>query len=143
MLLNVASPPVTFIVTVPESVPEAGFVSMASVICCEDDVTSAPLASRTCTLIAGFIDAPATTLDGCAENASFDAGPTAVTVNVLLVPAAREPPVALNVYPLDAILTERLVNVATPLTAETVSVPPRRPEAGLVPIATVTDCVEL
>src|SRR2546425_3436170 len=45
-------------------VPEAGFVPIASVTEAEEEVTTLPLASRTSTLTAGVIAAPAVVLEG-------------------------------------------------------------------------------
>src|SRR5947209_15051250 len=50
---------------------------------------------------------------------------------------------AASVYPLPALLMERLLKVAVPLTAATVVVPLRVPLLGLVPIAIVTLAVLL
>jgi hypothetical protein len=69
--------------------------------------------------------APAVTFVGCWAKASFDAA-AALTVKLLLVALVNAPSAALIVYA-PAVVIERLLNVATPLTAATVSVPPSVP----------------
>jgi len=61
----------------------------------------------------------------------------------LLVADVRPVLAAVRVYPVPALLMLRPVNVATPLTAAAVSVPDNVPLAGFVPIAKVTEAVEV
>ena len=50
----------------------------------------------------------------------------------------RLPSVAASVYPVPTLLIDRLLKVATPLTALTAALPLRIPPPGLLPMATVT-----
>jgi hypothetical protein len=59
-------------------------------------------------------------------------------VKLLDVALVNVPEVAAKVYPVPALFTVRVLNVAVPLTAATVSVPPSVAPVGLVPKATVT-----
>src|SRR5260370_16792914 len=76
------------------------------------------------------------TLQGCTVNASFAAVP-AVTLNALLVAPVSDEALAARVYPVPAWLMLRFENVATPLEALTVNVPPSVPLDGFVPMAIV------
>jgi hypothetical protein len=62
----------------------------------ESVVTTLPLASCTCTVIAGLIALPAVVVDGCWRNASFVAAPL-VMLNALLVVEVSPLLVAANV----------------------------------------------
>jgi hypothetical protein len=75
-----------------------------------------PPASSILTWTAGVIAAPATVFVGWTVNASCAADP-AVTLNALLVAPVRPPKLAVNVYPVPALLMLSPENVATPATA--------------------------
>jgi hypothetical protein len=105
-------------------------------------VTTLPPASCTCTVTAGVIEAPPAVFDGCVPNASLAAAPT-VILNELLVAPVNPVLLAVKVYPVPALSMDRLLNVATPLTAAAVVVPLSVPLLGFVPIATVTLAVLL
>jgi hypothetical protein len=139
-LLNVATPATAAVVAVPESVPTPGFVPIATVTEAVLDVTVFPFASWIFTVTAGEIDAPAATLDGCVPKATFEAAP-GVTLNAVDVAPVSPVLDAVSVYPLPVLLIERLLKVATPLTALTVAVPESVPTPGFVPIAIVTAAV--
>src|SRR5712691_83561 len=95
---NVATPLAAFAVKVPESVPAAGFVSMATVMAPVNVVTSVPDASSadTCT---GAMVCPACVDAGCTVKRSWVAGGggAAVTLNALLVVLVRPELVACSV----------------------------------------------
>src|SRR5262245_21338682 len=95
MLENDATPPTAATVVVPDSVPPAGFVPIASVIGAVELVTVFPFASCTMTTTAG-IAAPAAVFVGCAVIASFAAAP-GVMLNALLVAPVSPAAVALSV----------------------------------------------
>src|SRR3989440_9108557 len=83
---KVATPLTAATVVVPERVPLAGLVPMATVMLVVAVVTVLPWASWTVTCTAGVIAAPAAALLGCAVKAPFAAGPTlALMVKALLV----------------------------------------------------------
>src|SRR5881396_1896294 len=137
-LAKVATPLTAATVVVPERVPLAGLVPIATVMLVVAVVTLLPWASWTATCTAGVIAAPAAAVLGCAVKTSFAAGPTLrVMLNALLVAPMRPVADAVSVYPVPGLLMLRFAKVATPLTAATVVVPARVPLAGLVPIATV------
>ena len=136
-LLNVATPLTAAMVAVPLSVPLPGLVPIATVTLELLLVTRLPNASSTDTCTAGLMVTPATELRGSEVNTICLAAP-GVMLNADDVPLVRLPSVAVRVYPVPALLMERLLNVAIPLTAATVAVPLSAPLAGLVPIATVT-----
>jgi hypothetical protein len=71
---------------------------------------------------------------------SLFAAPTVIS-NGLLVAEVSPALVAASVYPVPALSMDKLLKVATPLTAFTVFVPLRVPPLGLVPIAIVTAAV--
>src|SRR5262245_22629335 len=87
------------------------------------------------------MEVPATLLLGCPVNATRFAGPE-VMLKEALVALVKGSELAESVYPLPDLLIERFENVATPLTAATVSVPLRVPLPGLVPMAIVTFAVD-
>src|SRR6266545_2238635 len=69
-LLNVAMPPAALTVVVPPSVPPGpALLPIATVIDAVEDDTRLSLASRTRTVTAGVIDAPAAEFVGCCPNA--------------------------------------------------------------------------
>ena len=70
-LLKVATPLTALTVVVPESVPDEGFVPMATAIDAEEEVTTLPAESSTATFTAGVTETPATVFVGCWVNASF------------------------------------------------------------------------
>src|SRR5947208_802460 len=119
-------PPDAFTVFVPLNVPPPGLVPIATVIETVLVVTRLLLASCTWTVTAGVIVWPAVVLLGCWLKVSFVAVP-AVMLKVLLVADVSPVLVADSVYPLPALLMERLLKVAVPLTAATVVVPLRVP----------------
>src|SRR5262245_50063715 len=127
-----ATPADAATVVVPDSVPPPGLAPMATVMLALELVTVFPNASCTDTCTAGLMAAPAMALVGCTVNA------TRVATSGLMAHAAEVAPVsgadaAASVYPAPDRLMERLENVATPLTADTVAVPDSTPPPGLVP----------
>src|SRR2546425_2337328 len=80
MLLKVATPPTAATVRVPESVPAAGLVPIARVMEFVAVVTRAPLASCTCTWIAGEIATVGAALEGWTLKASCAGGPAAAAL---------------------------------------------------------------
>src|SRR3989441_928117 len=87
-LEKVATPLTAATVVVPERVPLAGLVPIASVMLVVAVVTMLPWASWTATCTAGVIAAPAAALLGCTVKASFAAAPT-LMLNTLLVAPVR------------------------------------------------------
>src|SRR5438552_1956731 len=85
---NVATPLTAATVVVPERVPLAGLVPIASVMLVVAVVTALPCISWTATCTAGVIAAPAAALLGCTVKTSFAAAP-AVMLNALLVAPVR------------------------------------------------------
>src|SRR5438128_12129500 len=75
---KVATPLTAATVVVPERVPLAGLVPIATVMLVVAVVTVLPWASWTATCTAGVIAAPAAALLGCTVKTSFAAGPTLV-----------------------------------------------------------------
>src|SRR2546422_122660 len=135
-LEKVATPLTAATVVVPERVPLAGLVPIATVMLVVAVITVLPWASWTATCTAGVIAAPAAVLLGCTVKTSFAAAP-ALMLNALLVAFLSEAATAESVSLALALALLMLEKVATPLTAATVVVPERVPLAGLVPIATV------
>src|SRR5690348_16983915 len=84
-VLNVATPEMALTVVVPESVPLAGFVPIATVTLPVKPGTKFPCASWALTCTAGTIAWPAVAAVGCTENASWLAGPGRM-LNIPLVP---------------------------------------------------------
>src|SRR5256712_7957157 len=80
MLLKVATPPTAATVRVPESVPPAELVPIARVMEFVAVVTRAPLASCTCTWIAGEIATVGAALEGWTLKASCAGGPAAAAL---------------------------------------------------------------
>ena len=72
---NVATPFTAATVVVPERIPLAGLVPIATVMLVVAVVTVLPWASWTATCTAGVLAAPATELLGCTMNASFAGAP--------------------------------------------------------------------
>jgi hypothetical protein len=120
-LPNVATPLTATTLSVPESVPPPGFVPIATVTSALPP-TKLPLASWSRTVTGGEIEEPAAELDGGVPNARFVASP-GLMLKDELVPPVSPGLAAVNVYPVPVLSTERLLNVATPLTAATVKVP--------------------
>src|SRR5260370_40147293 len=91
---KLATPPTAATVVVPESVPVAGLVPIATVTLPANVVTRFPFASRTLTCTAGANAIPACIVVGCTVNATWLGGP-AVTVTVagcaIGTPAATAP----------------------------------------------------
>src|SRR5947209_2726197 len=73
---KVAMPLTAATVVVPERVPLAGLIPIASVTLVVAVVTVLPWASWTATCTAGVLAAPATALLGCTMKASFAGAPT-------------------------------------------------------------------
>src|SRR5437899_957374 len=135
---NVATPFTAATVVVPERVPLAGLVPIASVMLVVAVVTVLPWASWTATCTAGAIAAPATALLGGTVTTTFAAAPTlALMLNAVLVAPVSPVAEAVSASRRSAVLRLKVENVATPFTAATVVVPERVPLAGLVPIASV------
>src|SRR2546429_661304 len=80
------SPLTAATVVVPERVPLAGLVPIATVMLVVAVVTVLPWASWTATCTAGVIAAPAAALLGCTVKASFAAAPTLMLNAVLVAP---------------------------------------------------------
>ena len=81
-LLKVATPPAAFTGVVPLSVPPEGFVPIAMPIDAELFVTNLLPESRTLTVTAGVIEAPAPVFVGCCEKAKWSAVPNTTNVPV-------------------------------------------------------------
>src|SRR5436189_144145 len=133
---KVATPLTAATVVVPERVPLAGLVPIATVMLVVAVVTVLPWASWTATCTAGVIAAPAAALLGCTVKASFAAAPT-LMLNAVLVAPVRPVADAASLYPGPALPRLRLALPARRSSDLTVVVPERVPLAGLVPIATV------
>jgi hypothetical protein len=137
-----ATPLVGVAVVVPESVPPPGLVPIATVIVLVAVLTVLSSTSRTVTLNVGSVP-PENVGPGCALNTSLVAGP-AFTSKMLLTIEDRPVAVARSAYPEAALVIERLENVATPFTAETVVTPSRvAPLPGLFAIERKTLFVAL
>src|SRR5260370_31344754 len=95
-LLNVATPPTAASVVVPESVPAAGLVPIATVTLPVNPVTRFPRGSRALTCTAGAIARPAVVVAGCTVNTSW-LGAAGGMVNAVLVAGLRLAPVAVRV----------------------------------------------
>src|SRR5213596_3562376 len=93
---NVATPFTAATVVVPERVPLAGLVPIASVMLVVAVVTVFPWASWTVTCTAGVFAAPAAALLGWTVKTSFAAAP-ALMLNALLVAPVRPAAVAVSV----------------------------------------------
>src|SRR3954471_22989701 len=128
-LENRATPLTAAPVVVPDSVPLPGLLPMATVMLADELVTVFPNASCTATCTAGLIATPAVVLDGSTVKATWAAAAGLMLKAVLLAPVSA-PEAALNVYPVPALLMDRLENVATPATAATVAVPDNVPPLG-------------
>src|SRR2546425_9873328 len=89
---KVATPPIAASVVVPDSVPPAGFVPIATVTLLWKPVAVLPSASRAVTRTAGAMDPSAAAGVGCAGNSRWAAGPDEM-VNAALVASDR--PVAM------------------------------------------------
>jgi hypothetical protein len=141
---KIATPLDAVTVLVPLSVPLPGLLPMAIVMLAELLVTVLPKASWTVTWtpVTGLMVVFFFVLPGWTVNASWLAA-AGVMVKVLLVAAVSPLLDALSVYPLAALLIDRLLKVATPLTAVLVAVPLSVPPPGLVLIATVMDATLL
>ncbi len=139
-LLKVATPLEAVTGFVPLSVPEPGLAPMAMVIEALLLVTVLPKASWTVTWTAGLMLTPATVVLGWTVNASLLAA-AGVTLKVLLVAPVSVPLVALRVYPVPVLLIDKLLKVATPLTAFTGVVPLSVPPPGLAPMAMVIEAL--
>src|SRR5436190_1077159 len=87
-LLKVAMPLDALTGVVPDRVPPPGFVPMAIAIEADDEVTTLPPRSLTCTVTAGVMVAPPVVLVGCWPNTTCVAAPgvmlKAFDVTVLL-----------------------------------------------------------
>src|SRR5436309_15795084 len=92
---KVATPLTAATVVVPERVPLAGLVPIATVMLVVAVVTALPWASWTATCTAGVIAAPATALLGGTAKTSFAAAPTPM-LNAMLVALARPVPDAIS-----------------------------------------------
>ena len=131
---KVATPPTALTVVVPERVPPPGFVPSANVTAPVNAVAVLPLASRAVTTIDGDITLPAVPLDGCVVKASVEVAMSKAALVAPVTPVAD----ATSVYPAPLLVSDRLLNDATPATAATVVVPTRVAWPGLVPIAMTT-----
>jgi hypothetical protein len=114
--LKVAIPPLAVSVLLPVKVPEPGLVPIARVTSVKlSVVTRFPFASSIRTVTAGEMDAPATVLEGCCKNVSFEAKPAVpVAVKVNGEPV-RVPLVAVKVFDPAVVPNVQLSTVAIPL----------------------------
>src|SRR3989442_176437 len=135
-LEKVATPLTAATVVVPERVPLAGLVPIATVMLVVAVITVLPWASWTATCTAGVIAAPAAVLLGCTVETSFAAAP-ALMLNALLGAPVRPGADAVCFYNDTATSEIYPLSVHDALPVSTVVVPERVPLAGLVPIATV------
>src|SRR5436190_1016418 len=133
---KVATPLTAATVVVPERVPLAGLVPIATVMLVVAVVTGLPWASWTATWTARVIAAPAAVSLGCTVKTSFAAAPTAM-LNALLVPPVRPVADAVSLSPVPALSLHGSLPISTPLTAAIVVVTEMVPLAGSVPIVTV------
>src|SRR5947209_8991466 len=115
---KVATPLTAATVVVPERVPLAGLVPIATVMLVVAVVTVLPWASWTATCTAGVIAAPAAALLGCTVKASFATGPTPI-LNALPLALVRPDKDAVSVEPVPGLSMISFDQVATPLTAAT------------------------
>src|SRR5438034_9162063 len=86
---KVATPLTAATVVVPERVPLAGLVPIATVMLVVAVVTVLPWASWTATCTAGVIAAPAAVLLGCTVKTSFAAAPARAGPAVFVTPEER------------------------------------------------------
>src|SRR5512134_62847 len=121
-----ATPATALTGVAPESVAPGAPVPavIATVTLPINPVTVLSRASSAVTWTAGTMAEPAVTGPGGTVNASLLIAPVAMS-NSPLVAAASVPLDAVRRYPLPLLLMERLLKVATPLTAGTVLVPLR------------------
>src|ERR1700757_4020551 len=98
-LLNVAVPFTAFTDVVPLNVPLPGLLRIAMATEAELFATNLLPESRTCTVTAGVIEAPAAVFDGCTEKAKWVAPPNTTNVPVpeALFPLHPLPAVAVTV----------------------------------------------
>lgn len=82
------------------------------------------LASTICTVTAALIEVAETVFDGCCKKANFAAAPAVMLKAFVLMPVSPLA-VARKVKPVPALLMLKLLKVATPATAVTVTVPLR------------------
>src|SRR5437773_1746529 len=108
---KVATPAIAANVLVPDNLPPAGFVAIATVTLPAKPVAVLPNASRTVTSMSGVIRAPALAVLGCTVKTSWVANP-GVIVNGTLVAPVGLVALAVSVYPLPLLSTLRLENVA-------------------------------
>src|SRR2546422_926941 len=141
---KVATPPIAASVVVPDSVPPAGFVPIATVTLPVNPGTVLLMASSAATSTGGATCAPAVAVVGCMVKASCVAAPGSMSNGALVAPPS---PVAVadSVYPVPPFTVPvlsmlRPESVATPPTAATVFVPDSVAPAAPVPgvIAAVT-----
>src|SRR5712691_2620627 len=141
-LLKVATPLTTLTFVAPPRTPPLGLVPMATLMVALLLVTVLPKLSWTVTVTAGLTATVDTALVGCWLNTSRLAA-AGLMLKLMLVAPVRPALEAVSVYPLPAVLIDRLLNVATPLTALEVVMPPRVAPLGLVPMAMVMEAVLL
>src|SRR2546422_1326045 len=143
-LEKVATPLTAATVVVPETVPPAGFVPIATVTLPVNPGTVLLMASSAATSTGGATCAPAVAVVGCMVKASCVAAPGSMSNGALVAPPS---PVAVadSVYPVPPFTVPvlsmlRPESVATPPTAATVFVPDSVAPAAPVPgvIAAVT-----
>ncbi len=132
-----ATPPTAATVVVPERVPPAGFVPIATVTLPVKPGTTFPEASCAVIWSAGVIGAPAVAVGGSTVKTSRVAVEGTMSNGALVAPVRPVAP-ADNVYPVPALSMPSEEKVATPPIAASVVVPDSAPPAGFVPIATVT-----
>src|SRR5882672_10833886 len=142
---NVATPFTAATVAVPDRVPPAGLVPIATVTLPVNPRATFPTPSSAVTRTAGVIVAPAVVLLGWTVNTRCVAV-TVVTLNNGLFTATRPVDVARSRYPFPALLIDRSGNVATPATATTGLVPERVPPpgfavAGIAKLTLPVNCV--
>ena len=135
-MLNVATPATAATVVVPVSVPLPGLIPMVMTTLPTKPVAVLPKASCAVTETAGDSVAPAPVDSGWPVNTMLAA--EAATMVSDWATDVRLPDVAPSVYPVLAFVSDRFVNVATPATAATVSVPVSVPAAGFATSASVT-----
>src|SRR5438093_11279898 len=115
---KVAPPLTAATVVVPERVPLAGLVPIATVMLVVAVVTALPWASWTATCTAGVIAAPATALLGGTAKTSFAAGPTPrLMVQPLALASAVPVADAVRVGRAPATVRLTVEGVATPFKA--------------------------
>src|SRR6266480_729464 len=136
-LPKLTTPATAAAVAVPDKVPPAGFVPIATLTFPVKPAAVLPWASWAVTCTAGVMTEPAVVVVGSAEKTRCDAAP-GVMLNAVLVAPAGPVALAASVYPVPTLSILTFANVATPLTAAMLVGPASVPPPGLAAIASAT-----